>query len=935
MPSQHPDTPPPPPSIGPYPVERELGRGGMGVVYLARDPKLGRQVAIKVLPAAFTQDPVRLSRFEREARTLAAMNNRHIAMIFGLEQAPSTDPSVAGLQQLLVLEYVPGYALSQRLARGPMPIDESLRVCVQIAEGLEAAHDQGVIHRDLKPDNVRVTPEGLVKVLDFGLATTTRDTGLGETTTAGGSALTVQGMVMGTPGYMSPEQARGMPTDRRTDIWSFACVLFECLTGAKAFWGDTVTDALAAILDREPDYSLLPQRTPTRIRDLLKRSLVKDPRRRLRDIGDARLELEDVLAQPQSGWYKPSDPSSPARSRLIARLSMPLLAPGPGPGGASTPLVLATSARSSIAIAPDASAVAIVAGRPTPQIYVRRLESTEARLLPGTHNADAPVFSPDAQRIAFFEGGKLKAVSLSGGLPMVLAPAPRHQGAAWSEDGNIYFIPEPSKGLFRVPALGGTPEQVAAPDLAHNERAFIAPEVLPGNRHVLVTALAGASLDDALITAIDLRTAQRRPLVHGGCNPRLAPSGHLIFSRGANLLAVAFDPDKLDIFGQPVIVEQGVLAHAQGGGVQCAFGLDGSLVFAPGAVWQPGSELFLHDRDAQSRPAGAERRSFVALAASSDGSRLLAHTAGAGDELWLYSTGAWTAPPVRIAAGEIASPVLSADGLLAAYRTSSASRAQIVLHRTDSPATPPTPVVIPAEFTAADLQPCTFCPRATPAPLLAIAARGPGVPDGHVAVLGVSPIDPRATRLLAIIEASALAIDLSPDARHVAYVLDVAGRPEVFVQPLTPGATGARKQASLEGGTSPSWSSTGGELFFRSPSGVIAVRVAVEPALMVGRPRVIAPLAPDTSALDARQFAQLADAQQFVTLHSTDDAPNISTLNVAINWFEELRRRCPVPERASIAPPPPRTASYSANRPGMPTQVTGDSAAIRPPTRTQ
>ena len=922
---------PPPPFIGPYPVDRELGRGGMGVVYLARDPKLGRQVAIKVLPDAFTEDPVRLSRFEREARTLAAMNNRHIAMIFGLEQAPS--PS-GGVQQLLILEYVPGVSLSQRLSRGPLSVDESLRTCVQICEGLEAAHDQGVIHRDLKPDNVRVTPEGLVKVLDFGLATTTRDQTLGETTTtAGGSALTVQGMVMGTPGYMSPEQARGLATDRRTDIWSFACVLFECLTGAKAFWGDTVTDALAAILDREPDYSLLPQRTPNRVRDLLRRCLIKDPRRRMRDIGDARLELEDVLSTPQSGWYKAAESAIPTRSRLVARLTMPLI----GPGGA--PLSIAPSHRANLAVAPDGSSVLLVSGRAgAAQLFLRRMDAPEAALVPGAQGADAPIFSPDAQRAAFFEGGKLKVVSLSGGLPMPLASAPRHQGAAWGDDGNIYFIPEFGKGLFRVSPTGGAPEQVAAPDASLNERAFLAPEILPGSRHALVTVSSGSALDYALITAIDLRSGQRRPLVHGGCNPRLAPTGHLVFSRAANLLAVAFDPDRLDVFGQPAVIESGILAHAQGGGMQAAFGIDGTLALAPGSVFQPGADLLIAERDAEPRQLGVERRAFTALAAGASGTRLLVQISGAGDQLWMFDLARPADAPIRVGSGDASCPVLSPDAARVAYRTyaalpgGAAPRTQIVIQPADALAASPQSVAIPSEFELATLTPCSFCDRAEGGRVLAIVAQRPA---GPIVLLAAKADDPRSVRVLGEIDAPAMSIDVSPDGRFVAYAAEVSGRTEVFVQPLAPGGTAARKQASGEGGWCPMWSSTGGELFFRSDAGAIAVRVAVEPALMVGRPRLLTKLPPDSSPRDQRSTAQLRDGQQFLALRASEDAPSVSTLSVALNWFEELRKRCPVPERSPIAAPPPRTASYSASRPGMATQVTSDSAAMRPPPKTQ
>lgn len=911
----------------------------MGVVYLAKDPRLGRQVAIKVLPEAFTQDPTRLSRFEREARTLAALNNRHIAMIFGLEQAQTP----AGPQQLLILEYVPGVSLGQRLSRGPLPIDEAMRLCVQIAEGLEAAHDQGVVHRDLKPDNVRVTPEGLVKVLDFGLATTTREGVLGDTgTTAGVSGLTVQGMVMGTPGYMSPEQARGLATDRRTDIWSFACVLFECLTGAKAFWGDTVTDALAAIIDREPDYNLLPPRTPTRVRELLKRSLVKDPRRRLRDIGDARLELEDVLAMPASGWHRTADqPVSETRPRSVSRLSLPLVSP-------QGELTLAPSGRSSLSFSGDGVQMVFAAGHPVSQLYVRRLDTHEARPIPGTQNADAPIFSPDAQRAAYFEGGQLKCLSLSGGLGVPLAPAPKHQGASWGDDGLIYFIPEPTKGLYRVSPLGGPPELVAGPDAGLNERAMLAPEVLPGSRHALVTVLPGSGFEDALITAIDLRTGQRRPLVHGGCNPRLAPSGHLVFTRGSTFLAVAFDPERLDIFGQPVVLKQGVLAHAQGGGSQFAFSCDGTLVYAPGGVWQPGADLLVADRDAPWRPFTPERMPLVALASASMGSRLVTQvsSAGRGPSMYLSDLSNQTAAPIPLATpGDASCPVLSSDGTLLAFVANHNGQPHAHVLRLDVPGSSAQVVLPPPGMVPASVTPRAFCDRAGGTSLgvgvgfggraLALTAADAG---GQQSVLIAPADDPRSPRVLGVLEGVSASgvIDISPDARLAAFTMDVAGKPGVFVQPVGPGGQALRKQPSAETAWCPTWTGTGGELVFCTETGPVAVRVAIEPALMLGRPR---PLAQSPAILPtslARTFAISRDAQLFVAIRPCDDAPSVQSLCVVVNWFDDLRQRCPTPERTpspQSAAPTQRPSSYPAGQhganKGMATQVTSDSATLR------
>lgn len=882
----------PPQKIGNYPIDKELGRGGMGVVYLARDPRLNRPVAIKVLPAAFVADPLRLQRFEREARTLAALNHKNVAMIFGLEDSDG--------QRLLVLEFVPGLTLTQRLSRGALPLDECLRICIQIAEGLEAAHERDVVHRDLKPDNLKITPEGVVKILDFGLATQQQTAHAdSDAATATGSALTMAGMVMGTPGYMSPEQARGMPTDKRADIWAFGCVLYEMLTGQKAFYGETVSDCIAAILEHEPDFAHLPARTPNRLRDLLRKCFIKDARRRMRDVGDARIELEDILVQPQSGWYQAAGASA-ARPAATARLVMPL---APAASQGTPELVLANSARSALAVAPDGSAVAFIAGRPpSTQLWIRRMDALEARPVPGSNGADAPFFSFDSTKVAFFAEGKLKRVALSGGAPFPLAAAPRHQGGCWDSADSICFIPDWQKPLLHIQNASSpqpaAPEQIAAPDAAAGELALIAPEILPGQRHALVTVWTGSSHDESLISAIDLRSGARKPLIHGGANPRYLTSGHILYSRGGTLMAVAFDYEKVEVHGSPIAVEDRVLGNALGGSAQFAAGADGTLVFAVGAVYEPTSIPCLTLKSGEPVAVTPDRKPFAAPRIAPNGRHLCVQVQGAADHLFLYDLERSGSPAVRLTyQGDNACPCWSPDGTRIAFRSTATGRPEIVMLRVDTSGSPsgaqtPEPIFhsdrapTPCCFAGADGRTLVFTHnRAAPASGLEIWAVEIGSPDS--------------ARVVVQSPTSAWGAAVSPDGRHIAYVSDETGRAEVYIQPFgSSGAGGAggapRRQVSTEGGAAPVWARNGGELFFRSGDSIIAVRIAVEPSFMVGRPRTLyqGPALPPT--LHTANYDVMADGQ-FLILRAAEDPTHVTSLSVVLNYFTELRRRVPPP----------------------------------------
>src|SRR6267154_1447194 len=499
--------------LGSFKVVSLLGVGGMGEVYQAHDTKLGRDVAIKVLPSAFVHDPDRLSRFQREARMLASLNHPNIATIFGFEQSEGVN--------YLVMELVPGETLAERVSAGALKIEEALKLGAQIAEALEAAHERGVIHRDLKPANVKVTPEGRVKVLDFGLAKAfAGDSGLDPSNAPALTSMgTEEGRILGTPAYMSPEQARGKPVDKRTDIWAFGCVLYELLTGKEAFRGETLSDTIAAVLEREPDLQLLPPATPSKIRDLLRRCLQKDSQCRLRDIGDARIEIEEALAAPkdaaptQAGVPVSAITQRKSRERLawaIAAIAIVIAALGLGalsyfrsvPQDAQTirffvsppetwtltrQLGLFGSAPDPLAVSPDGHRIALVAtsadGRTL--LWVRSLDTLNAQLLAGTEGAAHPFWSPDSRFLGFFAGGKLKKIDVSGGPPFTLCDAPNDRGGTWSQDGVIVFAPNTDSALQKVSDSGGMP--IAATVLAPGE-VHRAPVFLPDGRHFLYRA---------------------------------------------------------------------------------------------------------------------------------------------------------------------------------------------------------------------------------------------------------------------------------------------------------------------------------------------------------------------------------------------------------------------------------------------------------------
>jgi len=626
--------------LGIYEITVLLGEGGMGQVYRATDTTLS-QVAIKILPDAFAANPERLARFEREAKMLASLNHPNIAAIYAVDKS--------GGLHALVMELVEGDDLSQRISRSAIPLDEALPIAKQIAEALEAAHEQGIIHRDLKPANIKVRADGTVKVLDFGLAKAMEPTGamaasnsMSPTITI--PAMTQAGIILGTAAYMSPEQARGRTVDKRADIWAFGCVLYEMLTGRPAFSkGTSTADILAAILEREPEWKALPAAVPSTVARLLRRCLEKDPRRRLRDIGDIRLDLDEASTAPPVNVTRRAPGRAIVRSLVTAAIlvalaviafairSLTRVATVPQPTMRFTlvppvdqPFSLSEADRDFV-ISRDGTRLVYVSGNDG-KLMVRAIDRLDAVRLGNVTGARSPFLSPDGQWVGFFVGvssTELKKISMTGGPAISLCRGPGGaRGAAWGQDDTIVFSTQAGK-LLRVPASGGEPTVLSTPDSARGETGHIFPSFLPGGQTVLFTVTnVGDPLDNGQIVALDLKTGRRKVLLSGGSQPEYVETGYLVYGVTGALRAVRFNPATLDVMGDPVLVVDHVTTIATTGAGEFSLSASGALVYLPGGVIGTARSLVWVDRDGREEPVGAPPRMYSYSRISPDGSRV-------------------------------------------------------------------------------------------------------------------------------------------------------------------------------------------------------------------------------------------------------------------------------------------------------------------------
>jgi Tol biopolymer transport system component len=891
-------------TLGHYRIEEQIGAGGMGVVYRARDAILRREVAIKVLPDAFSTDPVRLARFEREAQLLASLTHPNIAAIHGMEQADAV--------RYLVLELVPGETLAERLARGPLPVEEALEVCRQIAEALEAAHERGVIHRDLKPANVKITPQGKVKVLDFGLAkafgagpSAGTDLSHSPTITTGE---TQQGVILGTAAYMSPEQARGKALDKRTDIWSFGCVLYETLTGRPSFAGETFSDTMAGILAREPEWDGLPGSAPANVRALLRRCLRKDRERRLRDIGDARIELEDALA----GAVEAGAPEVVARSatgRILAStlggLVLGALAAGIAVSGrgrepmARVPVTrfgiplpaktsIFTGVGPSVALSPDGNLLAFAAqSGGQRQIYLRRLDRLEAEPIPGTEGGVVPFFSPDGQWIGFRhpQSRAVKKVALSGGAPVTLCETEVFYGASWAPDDTIVFSPTVPGALARVPAAGGKPQPLTKLDLDKNERDHRYAQILPGGKAVLFTIGYSdiESYDDARIAVQSLETGERKILVEGGTLGRYSPSGHLLYVRAGNLLAVPFDLAKLAVTGSPVPVLKGVFESVNQGSAHFDVTRNGSLVYVPGGPEGAERTVVWVDRQGKAESIPLPQRAYLHPRISPDGKQLAIEIEGPTHDCFLYEFGRDVLTKVTLD-GVSHWPLWTPKGDKLTFRKWTGTFTMWWMAADRS---------APEErLTTVGLMqsPASWSPDTR---VVAFTQVGQDTgPDAFVLDMSGD----RKPRPFAQSKFSEGSPRFSLDGQWIAYTSAESGRNEIYGQPY-PGP-GPKIQISNEGGTDAVWNPRGGELFYRNGDKMMVVDVSTSPTVTLSKPRVLweGHYSHGTSSScggpgpTSSNYDVTPDGQRFIMIRDEDQDAVPTTVNVVLGWAEELKR---------------------------------------------
>ena len=883
-------------TISHYKVLEKIGEGGMGVVYRATDTKLNRDVALKILPEQFASDSQRMGRFQREAEVLASLDHPNIGQIYGIEDAGQT--------KALVLQLIEGPTLAERIAQGPIPVEETLKIALQMAEGLEAAHEKGVIHRDLKPANIKITPEGQVKILDFGLAKAMEgevsDSSLSQSPTLTNAA-TQAGMILGTAAYMSPEQAKGKAVDKRADIFAFGAVLYECLTGMRAFEGEDISDTLASILAREPEWNALPVRTPESIQKLLGRCLQKDWKQRFRDIGDGRIEIEEALSAPsaeiQATTLVPARPSWRQAMPLImgavvAAAIASIAVWNLKPSTANGPLVRFTMALTSneqltdsglmspVAVSPNGSDIVYAATRDgTRQLFLRTLGSLDARPISGTEGGTGPFFSLDGQWIGFFAGNQLKKVSIAGGRPTVLAPATNGRGGSWGSDGQIIFASRRGDlGLERVSDSGGEPDLLTTPDSDKGEGAHRFPQHLPGGEAILFTIGIGGSWDDALIVAQRLDTGERRVLIEGGSDARYVRTGHLVYVRAGALMAAPFDPDRLEVTGPPIAVVEEVMPPAQfTGAAYVGFSELGSLVYVPGTTQANERKPAWVDREGEEQPLPVPPQQYRVLSLSPNGQQVAFEIdQGTQQDIWVYDVSREALTRLTFE-GSNQTPVWTPDGRKITFRSDRAgSPANLFWKSADgSGAT--------ERLTTSD-QPQWQSSWSPDGQFLAFDSISP---DTGYDIWFMSLDGEREPQLFLQTEFAERFPTFSADGHWLAYESDESGRVEVYVRPF-PKAEEGKYQISTGGGAFPVWARKGRELFYRSGNMMMAVDIETGSSFTAGRPRLLFETTPLMDAFDVTP-----DGQRFLMIDAGEQEAVTGQINVVLNWFDELKRLVP------------------------------------------
>jgi Tol biopolymer transport system component len=911
--------------IASYEILEPIGAGGMGEVYRARDLKLDRDVAIKILPELFASDPDRLARFDREAKALAALNHPNIAHIHGFEEASGV--------RALIMELAEGEDLAQRMRRGPVPLDEALAIGRQIAEALETAHERGIVHRDLKPANIKISSEGAVKILDFGLAKAVADVSQSVSPSSGGAGLansptftsprlspghaearTEAGVILGTAAYMAPEQAKGKPVDRRADIWALGVVLFEMLTGRHLFDGETPTETIAQVIMQPPRLELLPAGTPKSVRRILGRCLEKEPRNRFQSAGDIRIELDEARTGAAEdlapGPLAPARRVRPGWAWAIAGLIVGAAAGAawsfwPAPANTSPPvrldarlgghrLVIDANVDGALAVLSPDGRTLVYAGddQGTRRLYHRSLDESEAKPLPGTEGATSQFFSPDSRSIAFFVGGKLKRLSLGGGAAIDVADAIDARGGTWGAGDIIVFTPGTETGLVRVSASGGSSAELTT--LATGERSHRWPVFLPDGRSVLfVRQDIDAAYDDATIEVVDVETGARTIVVRGGTFPLPVTGSDLLYVRGNTLLAQPFDASSLSVRGDPrpvltrVLASGGVGAGTGNGSAQISISRTGTAVYLEGEAATPRSRLVVMDRSGKPLYTAPEAREFRDPRFSPDGNRVaVSALIDRGQHIFVLDLARAVMTRVTFDGTINGLPVWTPDGRELAFFSDRSSGGP--------PGRPRGAGLIPF-ITRADGggEPRPLASSASMLLPMSFSADGrylAVMQQGTTGNLDTLILDRSSGKLLPFGETTAVEIApvFSPDGRWIAYQEGVGRETEVFVRRF-PGSSG-RWQISAGGGGLPAWSKHGREITYvagtQDATQIMAAEVTIEgDVIKVGTPQKLFESAFFARPGSATWFDASPDGSRFAALYADRETPGgpVDHLNFIFN----------------------------------------------------
>ncbi len=904
--------------VGQYEVLSTLGAGGMGEVYRARDLKLNREVAIKVLLPAIAEDPDRLTRFAREAQLLASLNHPNIAHIHGFEDGQPL--------HALIMELVEGPTLAERIERGPIPLAEALTIARQLAEALEAAHDRGIVHRDLKPANIKVRPDGTVKVLDFGLAKAIEPAGVSGSNAANSPTLSIHatqaGVILGTAAYMSPEQASGRIVDRRSDLWAFGVVLIEMLTGRRLFEGETISHVLAAVLTKDPDWGALPATTPPPIRRLLRRCLERDRKKRLGDAMVARLEIDDALtqagdrdtvattvAQPRRGWRQrlPWVAAVLLLATLASALTLWLVrrSASSSSSGVSRFKIALPAAEAvaislndrDLAISPDATTVVYTAGADR-HLAVRYLNQLDSVSLPGVSNARAPFLSPDSRWVGFFEHFDegltnttaretlLRKMPLAGGQPLVICKVNGgSRGASWAADDSIVFATgDLSTGLLRVSARGGDPTVLTKPDPAKGEVDHLFPSVLPNARGVVFTiALKGGS--DRQVAVLDQTTGQTKVLIPNSGPAEFIETGRLAYARDGTLWVVGFDLRSLEIVGDPVPMVERTLSPNV---ATFSVSRGGALAYVTGAAESPRSLVWVN-REGKQEAVAAPPHAYRQVRLSPDETRAAVATAFVDDYVvwtWDFARRVLARLTFEPLSGNV---VWTANGRSILFSSGPRAARLMTRRAADGAGLPET-----LTEAARQVRPTSVSPDGTlvvfedTLPATAYDLMLLRLDGNRLEPLLQTPFDERNG-------------DVSPDGRWLAYESNASGRNEIYVRPF-PNVNDGQYQISSGGGRTPAWARNGRELFFVNGTSLLSTRVqlaptfrAEEPATLFTDPSLLFDMRLLTSGSTLRTYDVTGDGQRFLMIKLGVGASQNPADDIVVvqNWFEELKAKVP------------------------------------------